>query len=222
VLRVLRLMPLAASRRDGPVSWRTISIFNGVIDTEDANEKKSEAVIRAAFTETGPQTLQARLETFDAGIAELTAIGDAFDANGGYGTGPDLSTLIKLLREISSFLRNYMPAADAGPGGDDQGEPTPGEVGASDGEMSLQPRAGPARSAGFSIASLTAINSREDAMKLLDLVCRYYEVNEPSSPLPLLVGRARKLAEMDFIGILRELAPDGLSQAQNVVGQRDE
>ena len=222
VLRLLRTMPLAASRRDGPVSWRTIGIFNGVIDTEDPAEKKTEAVIRAAFNDTGAGVVQARLEMFDAGIAELTGIEAAFDANAGYGNGPDLSNLAKLLREISSYLRNYMPASDDEFGSDAAGDLPSDGGGVEDGGASGPPRPGSARSGGVSIASLTAINSREDAMKLLDLVCRYYETHEPSSPLPLLVARARRLADKGFIEILQDMAPDGLSQAQNVVGRRDE
>ncbi len=222
VLRLLRTMPLAASRRDGPVSWRTIGIFNGVIDTEDPTEKKTEAVIRAAFNDTGAQVVQARLEMFDAGIAELTGIEGAFDANAGYGNGPDLSNLTKLLREIGSYLRNYMPTGDDEFDSDAADEPPPDGVGAADGGASAPPRSVSARSGGVSIASLTAINSREDAMRLLDLVCRYYETHEPSSPLPLLVARARRLADKGFMEILQDMAPDGLSQAQNVVGHRDE
>jgi type VI secretion system protein ImpA len=37
-----------------------------------------------------------------------------------------------------------------------------------------------------------------------------------------LIERARGLADKSFIDIVRELAPDGLSQARNVVGARDE
>jgi type VI secretion system protein ImpA len=58
-------------------------------------------------------------------------------------------------------------------------------------------------------------------MHLLDLVCRYYEQNEPSSPLPLLITRARKLADKGFLEILQDLAPDGVMQAQNIVQSRE-
>ena len=58
-------------------------------------------------------------------------------------------------------------------------------------------------------------------MRLLDLVVRYYERHEPSSPLPLLLSRARNLADKGFLEILQELAPDGLMQAQVVVQSRE-
>lgn len=68
---------------------------------------------------------------------------------------------------------------------------------------------------------LTAVTSRAEALHLLDLACRYYQENEPSSPLPLLIARARRLADKSFLEILQDLAPDGLGQAQNIVQSRE-
>jgi type VI secretion system protein ImpA len=71
-------------------------------------------------------------------------------------------------------------------------------------------------------ASLTEISTRTDAMRLLDLCISYYRRYEPASPVAMLVERARGLADKSFLDIVRELAPDGLAQARNVVGARDE
>ena len=78
-----------------------------------------------------------------------------------------------------------------------------------------------ARAGGVSIAALGPINTRADAMRLLDLVVEYYERNEPASPLPLLLSRARRLAGKGFLDLLRDLAPDGLSQAEKIAGPPD-
>ena len=69
-----------------------------------------------------------------------------------------------------------------------------------------------------SAASLGPVTTRAEALRLLDLVLTYYERYEPSSPLPLLIGRARRLADKDFMDILRDLAPDGLNQARLIAG----
>ena len=74
----------------------------------------------------------------------------------------------------------------------------------------------------MSIASLGAVTRREDAIRLLDLVIEYYERNEPSSPLPLLIARARRLADKGFLDLLRDLAPDGFGQAERVFGTPEE
>jgi type VI secretion system protein ImpA len=79
-----------------------------------------------------------------------------------------------------------------------------------------------ATTGGVTAASLTAVATRADAMRLLDLVLDYYRRYEPSSPLPLLLERARRLADKNFIDILRDLAPDSVTQAQLVTGARDD
>jgi len=70
----------------------------------------------------------------------------------------------------------------------------------------------------MSVASLSAVTNRADAVRLLDLVIEYYERNEPSSPLPLLIARARRLADKGFLDLVRDLAPDGLGQAERMAG----
>jgi type VI secretion system protein ImpA len=57
-----------------------------------------------------------------------------------------------------------------------------------------------------------AIQSREDAAAMLDKVCAYFEVHEPSHPAPYLIRRVRELIPMNFHEIMRNLAPQGLGQ----------
>lgn len=60
--------------------------------------------------------------------------------------------------------------------------------------------------------------TRQDAVRMLDAVCEFLESTEPANPAPLLIRRARGLIGMDFLQILRELAPDGLAQAELLAG----
>ncbi len=60
--------------------------------------------------------------------------------------------------------------------------------------------------------------TRQDAVQMLDAVCKFLEETEPANPAPLLIRRARGLIGMDFLQILRELAPDGLAQAELLAG----
>ena len=70
----------------------------------------------------------------------------------------------------------------------------------------------------MSIATMGPPTNRADALRLLDLVIEFYERSEPSSPLPLLIARARRLADKGFLDILRDMAPDGVSQAERIAG----
>lgn len=51
------------------------------------------------------------------------------------------------------------------------------------------------------------VESRSQAIALLEMVQRYFRVSEPSSPIPMLCERARALAERDFMGVLRDVLP---------------
>jgi type VI secretion system protein ImpA len=55
--------------------------------------------------------------------------------------------------------------------------------------------------------SVISINSRAEATQAIDSICAYFEENEPASPVPLLLQRAKRLVSMSFVEILRELAP---------------
>jgi type VI secretion system protein ImpA len=66
------------------------------------------------------------------------------------------------------------------------------------------------------------INSRTDVIKTLELICKYYAENEPSSPVPILLERAKKLAVANFMEIIMNLAPDALNQIQNIKGPDSE
>ena len=66
------------------------------------------------------------------------------------------------------------------------------------------------------------IRSRRDVLETLDRLCEYYRRHEPSSPLPLLLNRAKRLVDMDFLAILADLAPAGLDQARVIQGATGE
>ena len=63
------------------------------------------------------------------------------------------------------------------------------------------------------------INSREDVVHVLDKICLYYERCEPSSPIPLLLQRSKRLVSANFMDIVRDLAPEGLAQVENLRGK---
>ncbi len=67
-------------------------------------------------------------------------------------------------------------------------------------------------------SAANALNNRADAQRELERVCSWLETHEPSHPAPLLIRRAQRLIGMSFIEIIRDLAPDGLSQVERVAG----
>jgi type VI secretion system protein ImpA len=63
------------------------------------------------------------------------------------------------------------------------------------------------------------IGSREEAVRVLDLVCTYLERHEPSNPAPLFIRRAQRLMTKSFIEIVKDLMPDSLSNLEKLAGE---
>ena len=63
-----------------------------------------------------------------------------------------------------------------------------------------------------------SVNSRQDAVKAIQLVCAYLERSEPTNPAQLLLRRAERLIEKNFLELLRELAPNALAEVAAIMG----
>ncbi|HET8935613.1 MAG TPA: type VI secretion system protein TssA [Polyangiales bacterium] len=63
-----------------------------------------------------------------------------------------------------------------------------------------------------------AINTRADVVRELDRICAYYDTHEPTSPVPMLLRRVKRLVGMSFFEIVRELAPSGMSEIETLRG----
>jgi type VI secretion system protein ImpA len=62
------------------------------------------------------------------------------------------------------------------------------------------------------------IRSRTEADAALAAVCEYLRRNEPSSPVPLLIERARRLLRLDFLESMRDMAPDSIERFKTLFG----
>jgi type VI secretion system protein ImpA len=67
----------------------------------------------------------------------------------------------------------------------------------------------------------TGIQSRTEADAALEAVCEYLRRNEPSSPVPLLIERARRLLRLDFLESMRDLAPDSIERFNTLFGLKN-
>jgi type VI secretion system protein ImpA len=139
-------------------------------------------------------------QAMSGALASAQALGKLLDDRLGATHSPDLRALFKLLQCL----------ADAG---------RAAQAGAPTGAPAASDAAGHRVAASAAVpAPLNAIQSREDAIRVLGRVCEWIERNEPSHPAPLLIQRARRLMQKNFIDIIRDLVPDGLGQIEKLAG----
>jgi type VI secretion system protein ImpA len=208
VLRELRLAPLTQSRQFGRISYRDYAITTGLMTppaakTADGQPPDSSRV-EAAFSDTPIEVLQGIQQAAAASLERLESINAALSEQIGAGEGPDLAPLEKQLSEIRIVLDKEL----AKRGGGEQET-------AADGESKMGER-GPG--AGATAAAGGMVRSRDDVLLLLDRICRYYSDFEPSSPVPIILNRTKRLVTMNFLDILKDLTPGGVQEFGVVAG----
>lgn len=216
LLRELHDAPLVASRAIGRFSLRDYERAQEASGSDEEGADSSApkmSTIEAAFTDSDPETLQAVEQATRLAQEHVTAIEQTVTEHVGVGNAISLAPLQTLLKQMNGILaaqleRRGVYTADAEPAAEDQSGEAGGE-------------AGGAATVAVAAANFSGrIETREQVLKALDSVCDFYERNEPSSPVPLLIRRAKRLASKSFLDILRDLAPDAVSQAEAWGGER--
>ncbi|ELQ18489.1 type VI secretion protein TssA1 [Pseudomonas fluorescens BRIP34879] len=201
-IRLLRESILTRSRTFGPVSLRAALNASGLLSFPD--EALGAQQLNAAFLDSDPDQLQATRDALSAARAACEAIEQQVNDQVGSAQGVDLSALKQPLKQALHLLNQAVPGTDS------SREP---EAVSDDNAPSVDFAAAPAapRPAGD-------IASRDDVLRSLDKILAYYTRHEPSSPLPVLLNRAKNLVHADFAAIVRNLIPDGMSQFENLRG----
>ena len=232
ILRELRDAPIVSSRAMGQFSIRDLENARDAADrpaekpsegawAEDESAPAPEpqpsgptlAAIDAAFSDAAVEDVQATEEATRLSAEHVAAIEQYVTEQVGVGNAVSLLPVQNILEEINKVLvsqleRRGVYADTPESEGDDALAPDAAESTGQTGEVEA--------AAAFQLNG--RINSRDEAIKVLDKVCDYYERNEPSSPLPLLIRRAQRLASKSFLDIIRDLAPDAITQAEALGG----
>jgi type VI secretion system protein ImpA len=218
MLRLLRMAPLTDSRQFGRISYRDYAIANGLMPPPPSGRSDDEKLpdasrIDAAFADTDIEWLKNTQRAAAGSVEALSVIDSALDEAVGAGNGPDLAPLKKLLGDINDLLALQV----AKRGGGEPNEPTDGGGG-----MTGEGMARGGDGAGRGLAASGAVRSREDVLLLLDKICRYYSDYEPSSPVPLILNRTKRLVTMSFLDILKDLTPGGVQEFGVIAGIKEE
>lgn len=208
MLGPLREAPLVHSRVFGKVSLRDIEIAEGKSRPRPGTEALDAASISAAFHDCELDELAASTGAASAALADARALGASLAARVSTSQIPDIDPFLALLSSVTAALQPRLA----------ERQPTPvAEETAADPDA-LEAEQDMVHPTGSSTLGPARIASREDVVRVLDTLCEYYARNEPSSPVPLLLKRARRLATKDFLDIVRDLAPEALEKLALIRG----
>ena len=214
VINPLRDSRLVAARGQEPVSARTIAIIRGNEAPPPGGERNlpTAGEIEAMFMECDFAELRQTAAAADQAYVLVGEIESGLTHRVGSASSVDMGALANALSEtrgiLAPWIERRLPAPTDGSAVETANEVRTGEVP----QAVAQERAVPARG---------PIRGRDDVVRSIDEICRYFEQYEPSSAVPILLTRARRWVTMDFIAVLQDMAPDAAKEAERLRGAFD-
>jgi type VI secretion system protein ImpA len=154
-------------------------------------------------------------ETAQAAEVALAEVEQALNARLGNGHAVALPALSRFLSRLTATLDR----AASGMPKPGQTAPAPGETaGPAPFQAAPEDAPLPAAQVGGFPAQLA---SRDEVVRCLDLIIAFYDRTEPSSPIPHLARRLRRMVPMDFLELMEDLAPSGLKEFRALAGVPD-
>lgn len=203
-LRYVRKAPLVSSRVLGRFGLRDVQIATGEIPVPPNLETPpTTAAIDGAFTECDLEELKNTAKSVRDAAEHVVAIETDLTQKVGSGNAVGLSALVTDLKSADALLTEQLKRRGVFE------NPPEGAAAGADGEAAAAAK-----------ALSGEILSREDVVRALDKICEYYARQEPSSPLPLLLVRAKRLVTLGFLEIIEDVVPDALPQARTIMGNQ--
>jgi type VI secretion system protein ImpA len=200
MLAAINKVPLVSSSVMGTYSFRDIQIASGNLQaTETEAQELSLEHIDAAFRDCPAEQIQQTLSNIRTAIDSVNSIEGKLNELVSIEQSPNLQALVEQLRLLEKEIATRIGEETL------EEEPIQEEAGVPTQQSSLP----------------GAINNRDDVISALERINEYYYKNEPSSPIPLLLDRAKRLVKMDFFEIVQDLAPGGVSQFDFLWKQED-
>jgi type VI secretion system protein ImpA len=202
----VRRTPIVENKQLGRFTLRDVELATGKLaPTETDTTVPTESEVTAALTATALEDLQKLEGMLAAALTDLQAIDAAMRDFGGAAASPDFNPLLDSLGTVRKLLRDQVETrAPTGAESGAQGDGVEGEGGGGTGK------------------AVGGIKSRQDAIKAIDIVAAYFRQNEPSSPVPLFLDRAKNLIGKNFLDILQDVVPDGVATAKQAGGIKDD
>jgi type VI secretion system protein ImpA len=206
IVDAVRRAPVVSHRQLGAFCLRDVELAAGQVTPTEADVKAPNAAqieaTLAAVPAAGLAELSAALQSAMGALRNMIT---TMQTRAGFESAPDFDPLLRPLSRIDKLLTDHLPRA------------TSAAANGAAGAAAVAERV-PAMSGG----AVTDIKSRQDAIRALDAVAAFFRTHEPSSPVPILVERAKRLVSKSFMEVLADIAPDGVGQAKLIGGIKND
>lgn len=192
----IRNSQLSSDRRLGGLRVRDVEVALSKLTPRPDEAPRTQGQIAGMMAEAPDVAAALRAQT-DAALNSLKQIQALVNQRFSSDLGVDLTTARGMLASVATVLPIAADEADRQVDTDvRQGAPAPS-----------------GRASG-----VHSIDSRQDAIRAIELVCAYLERHEPTNPAQLLLRRAARVINKNFLQLVKELAPDAVKEVSRVMG----
>lgn len=215
VINVLKNAPIVQSKVFGKVTLRIIERATDSSASKSAGDLDI-SQINAVFKESDDEEITSMFSAIGQSIVHLQNLNNTFIAKAGNDYSVNFDNTIKTLTHLAASIEKYGNVKIVETIEPQDDEPTSSTI--STGENKVTSNTQNSQN-GLSFQDGNfKLSSREDVEHCFDLICAYYTEYEPSSPIPVLINRSKKLVHMDFMDIVKEIMPDALDQITKLGG----
>jgi type VI secretion system protein ImpA len=209
-LTQLARTPLVSARGVGSFALRHVEIVRGDLKPSDDEPVPTGAMIDAAFTASDLEEIRGTLDALRAALASATKLEEFVGEKVGAGRGPNFEALRKQIARSADIVEEHFARRAPAEAAEEVDGEELDEAGAESGGKQ-KPAVPDNRLSG-------EVSNREEVVRALEMIINYYAKHEPTSPLPLLLERAKRLATMGFLDIIKNIAPDSVNTFEGLRG----
>jgi type VI secretion system protein ImpA len=211
-IETLRKTPVTRSREAGAWGLDAILAARDGTPLLDGAAAPSTALIDGALSDSPPAFLAETAAAIDAAQENARAITAYFTDTLSAPTWPTLEPLLADLKKLKTALAPHTGAASAAAAA------TPPGTAPAGADTDADAAAPPTAAVPAGRRAPEGIATREDVIRTLDLIIAYYTRNEPSSPIPLILERVKRLVPMGFMDIIKDMTPDAMDRVTLITG----
>jgi type VI secretion system protein ImpA len=205
----IRQSPLLADRRLGSLRMRDVEIALDRLPPRADETMSTPGQIQGQIADN--PDLAERLRTcVGESLASLKSLQSLMNDRFGMDNAVD----VKQLRLMLTGMQSLLPSADAGTAGEGSDAAEGDALAGPDDTAAAAPATGARRATG----GVHSVDSRQDAVRAIQLVCAYLERSEPTNPAQLMLRRAERLIDKNFLQLIKDFAPESMRDVARVLG----
>ena len=210
VLNTLKTMPIVTSKVLGKITLQTI---DKAIDPGKEGSSLGITQIIGVFNDADNEELIQTFTAVNQCVAHLNGISQCFVDKAGSEYNVNFDKTVEVLSHLSNMLDKYAKVkveveveAQESTSDSSIDDANPNATNESNmGTVSFQ-------------SNQMKLTSRKDVERCFELISNYYSEFEPSSPIPILINRSKKLVHLQFLDIIKDIYPDALDHVNQLGG----